>query len=96
LAGRAPGSPKIKKDDLTFLVFNVSETFTHLLVDADLISISDDSHLVALASLALDLDFKVVTSKGIDSFLKSINFVFHGLTDLTSDRDTGLILLLSC
>lgn len=47
LAGTAPGSPEVEQDDLSFLVFDAGRSFTELSVDADLVSVSDDAHLVA-------------------------------------------------
>lgn len=68
LAGRAPGSPEVEQNDFSILVFDVSRSFTELSVDADLVSVNDDAHLVARSLLTGDADFQVRTSKSLDLF----------------------------
>jgi hypothetical protein len=87
LARRTPGGPEIEQNDLSFLVFDVSRSFTELSVDADLVSVSDDAHLVAKSLLTGDIDFEVITSKSLDLFHKSIFLGRHALSKLSRDGD---------
>lgn len=85
LAGRAPGSPEVEQNDFSILVFDVGRSFTELFVDADLVSVSDDAHLVANYLLTGDSDFHVRTSKSLDVFHKSILLGRHALSDISRD-----------
>lgn len=96
LAGTAPGSPEVEQNDLSFLVFDVSRSFTELSVDADLVSVGDDAHLVAKSLLTGDIDFEVITSKSLDLFHKSIFLGRLALSELSRDGDIRFIFLSPC
>ena len=67
-------------------MLDVDETFTELFVDANFVSILDDTHLVTASHLALDVVLHVVTSKGFNLLHE---FILLGLICLTGrSRDT--------
>jgi len=76
-------------------VLDVCKAVTEFSIDADLVGVLDDSHLVTLADLALDFYRQVVASQSLDACFECINFILVILTGFTRDRDAHFVLLLA-
>jgi len=57
LARGAPSSPKIKKNYLPWLMFDLNESFLLLLINIDRVGFSDDSHFGTDTIARTNIDF---------------------------------------
>jgi hypothetical protein len=77
-------------------MLDVYKAFTELFIDANLVSILDDTHLVTASHLARDVDLHVVAAKSFNLLHEFILFGFIRLTGSTRYTDATLDFLTSC